>query len=218
MEIHDLWFHHTFLLLVVLSGGIHTPKNTKSQRANTEVEAVQQTLPSLCLHNPILHLLFKSSASPFPGVCKYKGYQMSFLPLSVRCERKTCLQAIRICHQAHRVFLQLSDANQMVSMRDKLLFLDSGWLLAVDHRLLQKRENPNPNPVLEMNFLSSSALYWTSTSSKELGKHQGLPPGISEIKHGYHFERECGLPRWVLKFGEGFLTYLDFHTTWKVRE
>lgn len=200
-----LFFFCSFL------GGIHTPKNTKSQRANTlRQRPFCRHFPPFYMHDPILHLLFKRSAIPFPSVCKYKGYQMSFLPLAVRWGWKTCLQAIRICHQAHWVFLQLSDANQMVSMRDKLLFLDAGWLLAVDRRLLEKGENPNPNPVLELNFLSSSALCiekgWTTISPKEIGKHRGLPPGISEIKHGHHFERAHGIPRGGLKFGEGCLT------------
>lgn len=203
--------YHTFWLLLFLSGGIHTPKNTKSQRANTLRQRLfSMTLASLYVHDPIVHLLFERSAIPFPGVGKYKGCQMSFLALAVRWESKTCFQAIRICHWAHRVFLQLSDVNQMVSMRDKLLFLDSPWLLAVDHRLLERGENPNPNPVLELNFLFSSALCtekgWTSTSPKEIGKHRGLPPGDSEIKHEYLFERACGTPRWELKFGEGCLT------------
>lgn len=124
------------------------------QRTPNPKGPFSMTFPSLYVHDPILHLLFKRSAIPFPGVCKYKRHQMSFLPLAVRWERKTCLQAIRICHRAHRTFLQLSDANQMVSRRDKLLFLDSGWLLAVDDHLLEKGENPNPTPVLELNFLS----------------------------------------------------------------
>lgn len=75
--------------------------------------------------DPILHLLFKRSTMPFPDVREYKRYQISFLPLAARLERKTYLQAIRIYHQAHQVFLQHNDANQMVS---NCCSQDSGWL------------------------------------------------------------------------------------------
>lgn len=56
MEIHDIWFHHIFSSLLFLSGGIHTPKNTKSQRAFQ--------------HDISLPLRARShSASPFQKIC-----------------------------------------------------------------------------------------------------------------------------------------------------
>lgn len=94
---------------------VHTPKNIKSCKLNPLRQRTSNTmLPSLLHAWSILHLLFKRSAIPFPTVYEYKRYQTSFLPLAVRLESKTYLQAIKIYYQAHQVFLQLSDANQMV--------------------------------------------------------------------------------------------------------